>query len=61
MVEENKEEDIVKYSKEAFSFIDDDPKKSIQALCKLKAVGPATASGEPFSSTTQYIFIYLVY
>jgi len=44
MIEENKEEDIVKYSKEAFSFIDDDPKKSIQALCKLKAVGPATAS-----------------
>lgn len=48
MIEENKQEDITKYSKEAFSFVDDDPKKSIQTLCKLKAVGPATASGKSF-------------
>ena len=46
MIGENKEEDIAKYSEEAFSFIEDDPKKSIEKLCKLRAVGPATASGK---------------
>ena len=49
MIGENKEEDIKKFSEEAFSLArgdDDDPKKSIAMLCKLRAVGPATASGE---------------
>ncbi|XP_066917325.1 uncharacterized protein [Clytia hemisphaerica] len=43
MIAENKEEDIRTYSEEAFKNIDD-PKKCIERLCKLRAVGPATAS-----------------
>jgi len=44
MIAENKEKDIRKISEEAFRHVDN-PKTSIEKLCKLKAVGPATASG----------------
>jgi len=44
MIAENKEKDIREISEEAFRHVDN-PKTSIEKLCKLKAVGPATASG----------------
>ena len=43
----NSEEDVKKYSTEAFKKVDKgNLKGAIEALSKLKGIGPATASGE---------------
>ena len=44
LLSDNGESDVEKYSREAFEMADSQPKKAISLLCKLKGIGPATAS-----------------
>lgn len=44
LLSDNGESDVEKYSREAFEMADSQSKKAISLLCKLKGIGPATAS-----------------
>ena len=44
LVSSNKETEVENFSKEAFEIAESQSKKAISVLCKLKGIGPATAS-----------------
>ena len=58
MVQTNSKEDVLKFSEEAFKHLPD-LSKAIKSLVRLKAVGPATASGVYFCAVHRmYIASY---